>query len=177
MEWELILRCRGGSAGSFEPLVRDHQGRALAIAEALLGNSEDAADAVQESFVKAFRALGRLRDGSAFGPWFRSIVRNHCRDRLRVARPAEDPLTDADAEVWTEPSVLLTLEREDAARAVRAALARISPDHREILVLKEIEEMSYAEIAEAMRIPPGTVASRLHHARAALRNAVEGGAR
>lgn len=179
MEWELIRRCRHGSPASFEPLVRTHQRAALAIAEALLGNAEDAADAVQEAFVKAYRALGRLRDGSAFGPWFRTILRNHCRDLLRVSRPAQDAWSEevVDPAVWDEPAAPLALEREELAHAVRAALGTISPEHRRILVLKEMEEMSYAEIAEAMQIPPGTVASRLYHARAALKKALEGASR
>ncbi len=175
MEWELIRRCRGGSTASFEPLVRDHQRQALTIAEALLGNAEDAADAVQEAFVKAFRALDRLSAGSPFGPWFRSIVRNHCRDRLRVNRPPEDQWSSevVDRNVWSEPSAPGAMEREQLAGAVRTALATISPEHREILVLKEMEDMSYAGISEAMNIPAGTVASRLYHARAALRKALE----
>ena len=178
MEWSLIRECRGGSTSSFEPLVRDHQRRALAVAEALLGNTEDAADAVQDAFVNAFRALGRLREGSAFGPWFRSIVRSQCRGRVRAARPTVG-WSEIDAgETAVPPAALLAVEREELADAVRAALRTISPEHREILVLKEIEGMSYAEIAEAMTIPPGTVASRLHHARAALKRALgamEGG--
>ena len=175
MEWDLILRCRSGSEASFEPLVRTHQRQALVIAEALLGNAEDAADAVQEAFVKAFRALGGLRSGSAFGPWFRSIVRNQCRDRLRVHRPAEEPWAPevVDRALWTEPSAPLVIQREQLARSLREALAAISPEHREILVLKEIEDMPYAQIAEVMQIPAGTVASRLYHARGALKRALE----
>jgi RNA polymerase sigma-70 factor, ECF subfamily len=175
MESELIRRCRSGSLASFEPLVRTHQRGALAIAEGLLGNADDAADAVQEAFVKAFRALGRLRDGSTFGPWFRSILRNHCRDRLRASRPAEEAWSEevVDPQLWSEPAALLGIERAELSAAVRAALSRISPEHREILVLKEIEEMSYAEIARIMQIPAGTVASRLYHARAALRKALQ----
>ncbi|HEX7705545.1 MAG TPA: sigma-70 family RNA polymerase sigma factor [Thermoanaerobaculia bacterium] len=175
IERELIERCRRGSTASFESLVRTHQRPALAIAEALLGNVDDAADAVQEAFVKAFRSLGRLREGSTFGPWFRSILRNHCRDLLRAPRPAVAEWSEqsVDPSLWTEPTAQLGLEREELGDAVRTALGRISPEHREILVLKEIEELSYAEIAAAMNIPAGTVASRLHHARAALRRALQ----
>jgi RNA polymerase sigma factor (sigma-70 family) len=82
-EWDLISRCRRGSTAAFEPLVRAHEARALAVAEGMLGDVDDAADAVQEAFVKAYRSLRRLREGSTFGPWFRTILRNHCRDRLR----------------------------------------------------------------------------------------------
>jgi RNA polymerase sigma factor (sigma-70 family) len=186
-EWELIDRCRRGNTSAFEPLVRQHEAHALAIAEGLLGDPDDAADAVQEAFVKAFRALGRMRDGSAFGPWFRTILRNHCRDRLRASAsrgtvPWEEGAVDAAA--WTPSSGSTAVERAELAEAVRAALSRLSPEHREILVLKEMEGLGYAEIAEELGVPPGTVASRLHHARGLLRKivaaegiALEGGER
>jgi RNA polymerase sigma-70 factor, ECF subfamily len=173
-EWDLIVRCRAGSAAAFEPLVRRHEGRALVLAELLLGDADDAADAVQEAFVKAYRALGGLRPGSDFGAWFRSILRNHCLDRIRSApRQRNVPLDErtADRAGWTEPMGSDAIEREQLAQRVRALLAGLSQDHREILTLKEVEGMSYAEIARAMDIPAGTVASRLYHARAALRAA------
>jgi RNA polymerase sigma-70 factor, ECF subfamily len=173
-EWDLIVRCRDGSTTAFEPLVRAHEKRALAVAELLLGDADDAADAVQESFVRAYRSLARLREGSDFGAWFRSILRNHCMDRLRaVSRRRRIPIDDATAAEagWTEPAGSSVIEEQQLAAAVRDALGRISPEHREILMLKEVEDMSYAEIALAMDIPMGTVASRLYHARAALRRA------
>lgn len=171
-ERELIERCRGGSTTAFEPLVRSHEARALAIAEGLLGDPDDAADAVQEAFVKAFRALDRMRNGSAFGPWFRTILRNHCRDRLR--RASGRPSVPWDAGV-VDPAAaapspgLGAIERDELAAAVRSALAKLSPEHREILVLKEMEGLEYAEIARELGIPGGTVASRLHYARGLLR--------
>jgi RNA polymerase sigma-70 factor, ECF subfamily len=173
-EWDLIVRCRDGSTAAFEPLVRAHEKRALVVAELLLGDADDAADAVQESFVRAYRSLARLREGSDFGAWFRSILRNHCMDRLRaVSRRRRIPIDDATAAEagWTEPAGSSVIEEQQMAAAVRDALGRISPEHREILMLKEVEDMSYAEIALAMDIPMGTVASRLYHARAALRRA------
>jgi RNA polymerase sigma factor (sigma-70 family) len=177
-EWDLISRCRRGSTSAFEPLVRAHEARALAVAEGMLGDADDAADAVQEAFVKAFRSLRRLRDGSAFGPWFRTILRNHCRDRLRAAGGRshvsweEGVAGESEHEV---PAAAAAVERAELSAAVREALARISPEHREILVLKEMEGMSYAEIARETGIPAGTVASRLHHARIALRKVLIAG--
>jgi RNA polymerase sigma-70 factor, ECF subfamily len=173
-EWELIVRCRNGSTAAFEPLVRRHERRGLALAELLLGDPDDAADAVQDAFVKAYRALPRLRQGSDFGAWFRSILRNHCRDRIRSApRRRQVPLDArvAAAGPVSEPVGSSGIEQEQLAHQVRHALATLSPEHREILMLKEVEGMSYAEIAVAMDIPAGTVASRLHHARSALRRA------
>src|SRR5690606_2812242 len=112
-----------------------------------------------------------LREGSAFGPWFMAIVRNHCLDRLRSPSRRRTGWDAAalDRERWSEPTAPAQLEREAAAAAVRDALRALSPEHRAVLVLKELEGLSYAQIAEALGIQPGTVASRLHHARAALR--------
>src|SRR3990172_2209835 len=84
-ERELIDRCRAGSTAAFEPLVKAHEAQALLLAEGLLGDADDAEDAVQDAFVKAYRSLGKLEEGSAFGPWFRAILRNRCIDLLRSA--------------------------------------------------------------------------------------------
>jgi RNA polymerase sigma-70 factor, ECF subfamily len=174
-EWDLISRCRSGNSAAYEPLVRAHEGRALSLATGLLGDADDAADAVQEAFVKAYRSLGRLRDGSAFGPWFRTIVLNNCRDRLRSTAPRRrvewQEMEGGDAG-RVPPTGTLDLERAELVTTVHAALSRLSHEHREILILKEMEGMSYAEIARETGITAGTVASRLHHARAALRRIV-----
>jgi RNA polymerase sigma-70 factor, ECF subfamily len=164
-EHELIRRCRRKEAAAFEPLVLAHQDQALRIATALLGDADDAADAVQDAFVKAYRSMKRLRDGSAFGPWFRTILRNGCRDMLRSPVRRRVAITEERVGSTSMDGV----ERADLAGAVRKALRSLSPEHREILVMKEIEGLSYAEIVEATGIPEGTVASRLYHARQALK--------
>jgi RNA polymerase sigma-70 factor (ECF subfamily) len=174
-EWTLIQQCLRGRTGAFEPLVLRYQDEALAVAEALLLDPDDAADAVQDAFVRAFRELGRLTAGSAFGPWFRSILRNLCIDRLRApARRRREVMSDdaIDEHAWIEPLGTERIERDQLAAAVRRALRTISPAHREVLVLKEMEGLAYREIARALGIPEGTVASRVFHARAALRRAL-----
>lgn len=170
-EWGLIEQCRRGRTAAFEPLVRSHQSSALAIANGLLLDGDEAADAVQDAFVRAYNGLNRLAEGSAFGPWFRSIVRNSCLDRLRARsrHPQESLTDDVTPHEWIEPTGTDRIERLELASAVWAALRRISDAHREVLVLKEMEGMSYRDIARALGIAEGTVASRVFHARAALR--------
>jgi RNA polymerase sigma-70 factor (ECF subfamily) len=171
-EWDLVARCLAGSTGAFEPLVRRHEGAALVVARSLLGDPDEAADAVQDAFVRAYRRLGRLRPGSAFGPWFRAILRNLCLDRLRSPRRRGQPL-DAyvvDERVWSEPNGPDETERHELAGVVQAALLELSAEHREVLVLKEMEGLGYDEIARLVGIPKGTVGSRLFHARAALQD-------
>jgi RNA polymerase sigma-70 factor, ECF subfamily len=175
-EWTLIRQCRRGRPDAFEPLVLRYQGEALAIAEALLLDPDDAADAVQDAFVRAYRGLARLSEGSPFGPWFRAILRNRCLDRLRsVEHRRRDSLVEdvVTKHAWVEPVGTEQIEREHLAGLVHRALRTLSAAHREVLVLKEMEGLAYAEIAQALGVPEGTVASRVYHARAALRRALQ----
>src|SRR5687767_9312125 len=111
-EWDLVSRCLAGSTGAFEPLVKRHEGPALVVARSLLGDPDEAADAVQDAFVRAYHTLGRLRPGSAFGPWFRAILRNLCLDRLRSPRRRGQSLDEdvVDERVWTDASAPLEAE-------------------------------------------------------------------
>jgi len=149
----------------------------MRIALGILGNAEDARDALQLAFVKAWQSLGRFDGGRSFGPWFFQILRNQCRDMLRSrkARFKVEALDEA-LERWpagpaSDPE--RHSERAFARRTLWEALERIGTDHREILVLKELEDLSYREIAAVLNIPDGTVASRLYHARLALKEALE----
>lgn len=175
-EWSLIVRCRAGSAAAYEPLVRRYEADGLALAGALLGDADEAQDAVQDAFVKAYRSLNRLAEGSEFGPWFSRILRNLCLDRLRSAPRRSRVKWDeaaVDRVAWSEPAGSVVIEQEQLAAVVQRALDRLSVEHRDVLVLKEIEGLSYAAIAGMTNTSPGTVGSRLFHARAALRKIME----
>lgn len=175
-EWKWIRECRTGSTAAFEPLVRAHEKHAHAFARGMLGDNDTAADAVQDAFVRAYRSLDRLKNGSGFGPWYRTILRNICLDRLRSPAVSRSERLDSVAERergWSEPMGTARIEHDQLAAAVRNALDDVSPAHRSVLVLKEIEGMSYAEIGRSLGIASGTVASRLHHARIALRESFE----
>jgi RNA polymerase sigma factor (sigma-70 family) len=175
-ERELVRKCRAGDARFFEPLVRAYEPRALRLAVALVGDGEDARDAVQDAFVRAWSALDRFDDGRPFGPWFFRILTNRCRDLLRRRRSRfrSEALDLATLQV-ASPAEAPDAAAERVARTERLwqALARLSPAHREILVLKELEDLPYPAIAMALQVPEGTVASRLYHARRALRSALE----
>lgn len=153
-----------------EQLVR-LGGGAHALAIQILGNVEDAADAVQDAFatVLARPAAYDARKGP-LKPWFLRIVRNRCVDMLRRRRAGGlDP--DELAGSGDSPDEALAAgERRDA---VAAALATISREQREIVMLRDYLDLSYAEIADVLRIAPGTVMSRLHRARLALKSALE----
>jgi RNA polymerase sigma factor (sigma-70 family) len=172
-----IERCRNGDHGAFEAVVHAFEPDARRVALGILRDPDAVDDAVQEAFVKAYGGLDRFDPARPFRPWFLRIVRNQCRDVLRrgKAGPAVERITPL-----LEERVASEAEGADRARDRRAArdllwqgLGRISVEHREILVLKDLEGLGYGEIAEALVVPEGTVASRLYHARRALRRALE----
>lgn len=176
LEAELIRKCRAGESRFYEPLVRAYEPVAQRVAVGILGDPDVARDAVQKAFIKAYGALDRFDVGRSFRPWFLQILRNQCRDELR-RRKAGFEVRRLDAVLARRLPGDDDPERDHRRREAREllwrGLGRISVEHREVLVLKEIEGLSYGEIAEAEGIPEGTVASRLFHARRALKEALE----
>lgn len=176
VERELIRKCQAGDPRFYEPLVRAHEPAGMRIALGMMGNAEEARDALQEAFVKAWENLGRFDITRPFGPWFFRILRNHCRDLLRSRkargrfeiRDEHLALRPADPESGPERRRQMSRARE----ILWLALERVGADHREVLVLKELQGLRYAEIARILEIPEGTVASRLFHARKALKDAL-----
>ncbi len=176
LEAELIRKCRAGDHSFFEPLVRAYEPEAMRLAVGMLGDPDGAKDAVQQAFIKAYRSLNRFRLGRSFRPWFLQILRNQCRDMLRRRKAGfeERRMDEVLAERLPSGSNPERDRSRSAAREVLwRALGMISVDHREVLVMKELEGYSYGDIAEAIGVPEGTVASRLFHARRALKEALE----
>jgi RNA polymerase sigma-70 factor (ECF subfamily) len=176
LERELIRKCKSGDARFYEPLVRAYEPSGLRLAVAMMGNTEDAQDALQEAFIKTYDALHRFDLRRPFGPWFFQILRNQCRDMLR-SRKARFHLEEVDERLEERPAEAergpeRARQRNDARATLWRGLERIGPEHREVLVLKELEGFRYGEIAQILEIPEGTVASRLYHARNALREAL-----
>jgi RNA polymerase sigma-70 factor (ECF subfamily) len=177
VERELIKKCRAGDSRFYEPLVRAYEQPGLRLALGMLGNVDDAKDSLQNAFVKAFDALPRFDLHRSFGPWFFQILRNQCRDHLR-SRKARFRLEALDERLELRPAdpergPERRRERAEAREMLWEALEKIGDEHREILVLKELQGFRYGEIAAILEIPEGTVASRLYHARRALKEALE----
>jgi RNA polymerase sigma-70 factor (ECF subfamily) len=158
----------------FEFLVEKYRREAFSHAFALLGNQEDALDACQDSFAKAFVAIPRLRELPQFYPWFYCILRNRCLNlmarRQTSDRYRETEQTETGRALDAADPGRLMESREDQQR-VQRALEFLKPEQREVLVLKYVQEHRYEEIARLLGIPRGTVMSRLYHARLALREA------
>lgn len=173
---DLLERCRQGDDLAWEALVRRYQGRVYSVAWHYLGNREEARDAAQDVFVQVYRKLHLLEEGQAFLPWLLRIARNRSIDRLRrekVRTPeVEVHLDDAPPVPTTEPGADERTWQDDRRHLLDRALATLSSGYRELIVLKEIQEMKLEEIAELLGLPIGTVKSRSHRARIALAEAV-----
>jgi len=178
----LIERCRTGDIAAFEPLVEKYRQRVWRLAYNVVRDREEAWDVAQEGFVRAWQALPNFRGQSAFYTWLFRIVMNVASDRVR-ARAARGrafgteriPEEDWDRVLVDQPADA----RPDAAAAgaeqrarIERGLATLSEDHRRIVVLSDIEGLSYKEIADVLEIPMGTVMSRLHNARKRLKAAL-----
>jgi RNA polymerase sigma-70 factor (ECF subfamily) len=174
-ETELVERARRGEVVAYEELVRRYQDVALRTAHLVSGGVDDAEDAVQEAFVKAFHALARFRPGSPFRPWLLRIVANEARNRRRsanrrsgLALRATEDRPSSDAAPSPEAAVLVHETRIALLRAVEA----LRDDDREVVVARYLLELPEAEAAEMLGVPRGTVKSRLSRALARLRVAL-----
>ncbi|MBN2371293.1 MAG: sigma-70 family RNA polymerase sigma factor [Vicinamibacteria bacterium] len=177
----LVESCRLGDAQAFSRLVSLHEGMVFNLAARLLGDAEEARDVSQEVFLQVYRTLDRFQGRSSLRTWIYRIVVNQCHNRRRFWRRrhrgrscALEDLTGTDevrlsSSGSAAPSPLECCERHEKERLVRSALERLSFEHRVVLLLREIEELSCEEIARTLRLPRGTVKSRLARARECLR--------
>ncbi len=172
-----IRRCLDGETEAFGILVRHYMKRAFYTALAFVGDPDDALDISQDAFVRAFRAIRNFRPEINFFTWYYTILRNLCLNHIRNRRKREQTVIQG-AEIGTipdrEPDPSVLAEENELNRILWRAMIALDPHHREIIILKDLQELSYREIAEMLGIPQGTVMSRLYHARKNLRKAAEG---
>jgi RNA polymerase sigma-70 factor (ECF subfamily) len=166
----LIRQCQAGDKEAFGQLVKLCAGRAIGAAYLLLGNRDDAMEASQDAFVRAWRNIKRFDGRSRFYTWYSAVLRNVCISRLRRKRhpTVELAVEPAGKAEQTDPSILA--ERNERTERIWQAICRLPLKHREIIVMSHFQHMPYKAIAEALGIPIGTVMSRLHNARKALRD-------
>lgn len=172
-----IEQARQGDRAAFGELVKRYQRRAYAVAYSLVGNRDDAMEIAQDSFVKAYRAMGRFDSELPFYPWLYRIIRNTCLNHIKKRSRRGESSLDGMLEQGTDFASPGRGPSEAAgADELRQRLGRcmcaLSEPHREILSLRHVEELSYEEIAGVLGVPKGTVMSRLHAARRALRDAM-----
>jgi RNA polymerase sigma-70 factor (ECF subfamily) len=176
---ELAIRAKRGDTQAFGLLVERYKERAYMIALGFVRSPENAMDLSQDAFVKAYRAMRSFRTGAEFYPWFYAILRNVCFNYLRRAKVRNESSLDAAREYGFDvvdgaPNPSVNAEREELHRLIMRELAHLDPVHREIILLRHYEELTYKEIAEVLGCPIGTVMSRLYAARRALRARMEG---
>jgi RNA polymerase sigma-70 factor (ECF subfamily) len=169
----LLARARQGDLAAFEEVVRRYQRRVYGVALRIVRAHDVADDVAQEAFVRAWRSLDRFDLGRPFGPWVCRIAANLAVNHVRSPRAREEGLPEGHAETPSaDPGPLAAVLDAEARRVLDGAVAGLSPEQRAVFVLRAVEEMSYAEIAEALGISPGTVMSRLFRARERLAKAL-----
>ena len=174
IELDILQRARKGDSAAFEEIVRAHEKTVYNLALRTLGNREDAEDAVQETFLKAYMALSGFRGESRLSVWLYRIASNVCTDVLRrrretVSLSAEDENGERELEIEDfrfDPAAVT--ERRDLCGAVRAAMDALPDASRRVLLLREIAGLSYDEIARALEIDVGTVKTRIFRGRKKL---------
>lgn len=162
----LVHSAQAGDAAAFEELVRRHELPIYRLALRMLGNASDAEDAAQETFLRAWRALGSFRAESALSTWLYRIATNQCLGVLDRAGVRTGPLTGTELDPRPEPEAI-ALER-DALHNLKVAIGRLTPEQRAPLVLREFEGLAYEEIGEVLELTPAAVKGRLHRARLEL---------
>ena len=183
-EQELVALAKQGDQDAFAQLVEANQNKIYSLALRMTGNPEDGADLAQEAFLKAWRSLPSFQEESSFSTWLYKLTSNLCIDFLRKEKRRKVAVTtisldddEDDSPPMEVPDHRFTPEAEVERRELRAAMSQalkvMSEEHRQILILREVEGLSYTEIAELLGVEEGTVKSRLARARISLRNILQ----
>jgi RNA polymerase sigma-70 factor, ECF subfamily len=178
-----VLLCKKGDTDAFEILVERHQKRMLNLAYRIMGDYDEACDVVQEAFFSAYRSIRSFRGESKFSTWLYGIVVNHARNRIKQAesrlrhetRSIDDPIEMKNGSVSRQVSdcgetAAEELEKREVQMKVQECIGFLDGEHREVLVLRDIQGFSYEEIGDMLKLPEGTVKSRLFRARATLKD-------
>ncbi|CAA7600541.1 RNA polymerase sigma factor, sigma-70 family [Acididesulfobacillus acetoxydans] len=164
---EIVLRCRSGDEEAFTDFVLHYTPYVYRTAVAFLHDRTEAEDLTQEIFLKVHRSLSQLHDLRTFPAWFKRLITNACLDHLKKKTPVPTAEFELDRAAPSGP------EQWETRLVLREALAGLSLEQRQVLLLREWQGYEYREIAELMGIPLGTVKSRLFSARAHLKNVLE----
>ena len=173
-EKELVRAAAGGDEIAFSELVRIYENKAYHLALRMVSNPEDAYDVAQDAFLAAWRGLPSFRGESGFSTWLYRLVSNAAIDHLRRTKHQRGNVSLDDEELNLDapdesPTPQEAAEEKDLKEAVAAGLRELSDDHRTVLVMREVQELSYEEIAESLQLDLGTVKSRISRARTHLR--------
>lgn len=172
MEQMLILRCKNGDINAFEILVSEYDKKIYNIAYGLVGNAEDAKDITQDAFLKAFKNIKNFRGDSSFSTWIHRIAINAGKDFIRKSKKSlslEEIKSDRDIKDESAgPQDYI--ERKEKSLEINEALIQLKEEHRNVILLKDVQGFSYQEIADILEINIGTVKSRISRGRYLLRD-------
>ncbi|MCT4619873.1 MAG: sigma-70 family RNA polymerase sigma factor [Marinisporobacter sp.] len=180
---ELIYKSQQGDIESFETLIKEHEKLAFNIAYRMLGNIEDAKDATQDAFIKAYKALHKFKGESIFSTWLYKIVTNTCLDLLRKRKSQKT--CSYDRQIDTEDGNIIRelpdednipediVAKKERQRNIQKAINSLSENHKIVIVLRDIKGFSYEEMSKILNCSEGTIKSRISRARQALRKVIE----
>ena len=174
----LIQRCLGGDQGAWEDIVRQHRRKVFNIAYKFTGRHDEAEDLTQDVFLKIFKSLHTFDRRANFQTWLVSVSRNLCIDHYRSVRKERETIDrDVDAGELTPSApgqnAYQALEQRDRVELLRKAMSELAPSLRTAVMLRDIQELSYQEIADHLQLPEGTVKSRINRGRTELARQVQ----
>jgi RNA polymerase sigma-70 factor (ECF subfamily) len=183
---EFVLLCRNGDVDAFEVLAERYQKRMLNIAYRMTDNYDDACDAVQEAFLSAFKSIKKFRGEARFSTWLTGILINHAKNRLKQMKTRsghegisiDNPVETGSGSYNMEPQspempIVEQLVQKEVQAQVQKCVSSLDETSREVVILRDMQGFSYEEISHILKLPEGTVKSRLFRARDALRNCLK----
>ena len=182
-DYELVCSCQKGDANAFEVLVEKYQKKVLNIVHRMIGNYEEACEVVQDAFFSAYKAMGKFRGESRFSSWLYAIAINLSKNRRKQIKvrfhreglSIDDPAETEDGVLMRDPpaqgpSIVEQLERKEVQAKVQECMNLLGDEYKEVLVLRDVQGFSYEEIRDILKIPDGTIKSRLFRARDAVKD-------
>lgn len=178
-ERELIARLQKRDEAAFEELIRQYEKKVYTLCFRMCGNSEDAEEAAQDAFLALWRGIDRFRQESSLSTWIYRLATNACIDTLRRRKKQSGSVSLDDEELFvdavdTSPQPQETVEHRETQKLLQEGLSALPEEYRKVLILREIEGLSYTVIAESASIELGTVKSRISRGRSLLRNFLSG---
>jgi len=172
---QLVHQAKQGNKQAFEQLMTQYKGKVFRHAYAMLGDRMEAEDVSQEAFIKVYYSLHKLDSEYAFVSWLTRIVSNLCYDRIQKKKKKHIIIEDGLDETLAEsPDSEGSLQNKQLQLTIEEAMQTLSSEHREVIVLREIQGFTYDEMADILQIPKGTVKSRIHTARLELQKQLKG---
>lgn len=175
----LLSRCKTGDIDAFEQLIENHQKKVFNLALRMIGNHEDASDLAQEVFIKVYKSIRDFKEKASFSTWLYRITTNVCLDEIRKRKNRDLVSLDEDIKFddneirrqvgSDEPGPEVLVERAEIRNVIRNAINRMPVEYKTVIVLRDIQGLSYEEIAAILSCPKGTVKSRINRARQTLR--------